>query len=129
MIQLTDATFIVNDEPIPVMPDSVSFTEGLGEQTMRAASVGGGEVEAIYSNDLSTAFSTVSADIPSVIELIELAKTWKSLQNNNVVQIIGKNADGTITRTFSRAALTADYEINLGPDSVISIEFRALTAV
>ena len=126
MIQLTDATFIVNDEPIPVMPDSVAFTEGLGEQTMRAASVGGGEIEAIYSNDLSTAFSMVRADMPSVIELIELAKTWKLNQNSNVVQIIGKNADGTITRTFSRAALITDYEIALGADASVTIEFRAL---
>ena len=29
MIQLTDASVEVNDEPIAVMPDSVNFTEGL----------------------------------------------------------------------------------------------------
>jgi hypothetical protein len=31
-----------------------------------------------------------------------------------------------MTRTFSKAALTMDYEVALGPDGVISVEFKAL---
>tara|TARA_R110000744_G_scaffold196160_4_gene315387 strand:+ start:3608 stop:3997 length:390 start_codon:yes stop_codon:yes gene_type:complete len=126
MIQLTDASVEVNDEPIAVMPDSVNFTEGLGEQTMRAASTGGGKVEVIYSNDLSTGFSTVKFDMPSVIEYIELTKTWKLNGNNNTISINGEAGSDKLTRTFSKAALTMDYEVALGPDGVISIEFKAL---
>ena len=129
MIQLTDATVEVEDTPVPVMPDSVSFTEGMGEQSMRAASVGGGRIEAIYSNDLSMAFATVKFDMPATVELIEKAKKWKGAQNNSTITISGGSGGQKITRTFNRAALTADYEVNLGPDSVISIEFKSLAAI
>lgn len=126
MIQLTDATVEVGDEPIAVMPDSVTFTEGLGEQTMRAASIGGGAVEVIFSNDLSTGFSTIKFDMPSVIKYIDMAKDWKQNGNSNTISISGKAGSDSITRTFSKAALTMDYEVALGPDGVISVEFKAL---
>jgi|TARA_R110002096_G_scaffold157101_7_gene321904 hypothetical protein len=126
MIQLTDATITVNDSPVAVMPDSVTFTEGLGEQTMRAASTGGGNVEVIYSNDLSTGFATIKFDMPSVIEYIEEVKNWKQAGNSNTVSISGEAGSDSITRTFSKAALTMDYEVALGPDGVISVEFKAL---
>jgi len=129
MIQLSDATFIVNDEAIATIPNSITFTEGLGEQSVKAASIGGGAVEAIYSNDLQSAFSMVKADIPSTPENIDLARTWKLNRNNNVVQIVGETIEGTVTRTFARAALTSNYEIGIGSESAITIEFKALTAI
>ena len=129
MIQLSDVTFIVNNEAIVTIPNSVMFTEGLGEQSMKAGSVGGGAVEPIYSNDLQSNFSMVKADIPSTPENIDLARTWKLNRNNNVVQVIGETLEGTMTRTFARAALTSNYEINIGSDAAITIEFKAKPAV
>lgn len=129
MIQLSDVTFLVNDEAIVTIPNSITFTEGLGEQSMRAGSVGGGAVEAIYSNDLQSSFSTVKADIPSTPENIDLARKWKLNKNNNVVQIVGETLEGTVTRTFARAALTGNYEVGIGTDAVITVEFKAMTAV
>lgn len=128
-IQLSDATFIVNDEVVLTIPNSISFTEGLGEQNMKAGSIGGGAVEAIYSNDLQSAFSMVKADVPSTPENIDLARKWKLNRNNNVVQIVGETLEGTVTRTFARAALTTNYEIGIGSESAITIEFKALTAI
>jgi len=129
MIQLTDATFIVNNEAVPTIPNSIAFTEGLGEQSMKAASIGGGAVEPIYANDLETAFSMSKAELPSTPELIELVKIWKTNRNNNVVQIVGETPEGTLTRTFARAALTSDYEVGIGTDATIPVEFKSISAV
>lgn len=129
MIQLSDATFSVNNESVATIPNSITFTEGLGEQSMRAASIGGGGVEPIYANDLETSFSTVKADLPSTPENIELVKGWKINRNNNVVQIIGETIEGTLTRTFARAAITGDYEVAIGSDGSIPVEFKASPAV
>lgn len=129
MIQLSDATFIVNNEAIVTIPNTIMFTEGLGEQMIRAGSIGGGAVEAIYSNDLQSNFSTVKADIPSTPENIDLARKWKINKNNNVVQIIGETSEGTVTRTFAKAALTGNYEVNIGSEAAITIEFKALPSV
>jgi hypothetical protein len=129
MIQLVDAMFIVNDEPIVTIPNTISFTEGLGEQDMRAGSVGNGKVEAIYSNDITTKFSMIKADIPSTVDNIALARKWKLNKNNNVVQIISQSIEGNVTRTFSRAALTSNYEVMISTDGAISLEFKSLPAV
>lgn len=129
MIQLSDATFVVNNEAIGTVPNTISFTEGLGEQSVRAASTGGGGVEPVYANDLESAFSMVKCELPSTPENINLARTWKINKNNNVVQIIGETLEGTVTRTFARAALTSDYEVGIGADASIPIEFKAMTAI
>jgi hypothetical protein len=128
MIQLSDATFIVNDEAIATIPNSIAFTEGLGEQSIKAASVGGGEVEQIFSNDLESNFAMVKCELPSTPENITLARKWKKDRNNNTVQIIGETTEGNFTKTFSRAALTADYEVGIGNDATIPIEFKSSPA-
>ena len=129
MIQLSDASLLVNNDNVPTIPNSIAFQEGLGEQTMKAASVGAGAVEPIYANDVESKFSMVKFEMPSTPETIELARTWKQNRNNNVVQIIGETDEGTLTRSFARAALTADYEVGIGSDATIPIEFKAITAV
>ncbi len=129
MIQLTDATFIVNDEPVATIPNTTAFTEGLGEQSMKAASIGGGAVEQIYANDLETNFAMVKTEIPSTPENIELVKTWKNNRNQNVVQIIGETPEGTLTRTFAQAALTSDYEVGIGTDATIPVDFKSSQAI
>lgn len=129
MIQITDATFVVNNEAVPTVPNTINFTEGLGEQTIKSASIGGGNVEPIYANDLNSNFSTIKVDVPSTVDMINLIRQWKLNRNNNVIQIIGETIDGTMTRTFSRAALTGNYEVSLGADGNISLEFKAMPAV
>jgi len=129
MIQLSDATFQVNNEAVATIPNTIAFTEGLGEQSMKAASIGGGGVEPIFANDLESSFSMVKTELPSTPENIELVKSWKINRNNNVVQIIGETLEGTMTRTFARAALTSDYEVGIGSDATIPVEFKSSPAV
>lgn len=129
MIQLSDASVVVNNEPAPVIPDSVKLREGLGTQKMRTVSIGGGEVEEVYANSLEDKLGAVMFDMPSTPETIALARKWKLLKNQNVVQIIGTTPEGTVTRTFARAAILNDYEIAIGSESNISIEFKSRQAV
>lgn len=129
-IQLSDPTVIINNNTVTIMPNSLVFTEGLGEQNMRAGSTGGGGVEQIYSNNLESNFSTIKFDLPADIDRVELAREWKVLQNANLVQIIGTTTDGKVlTRTFQNAAILNDYEVALGSDTVIPIEFKASPAI
>ena len=127
-LQITDATVIVNNETVGVIPNSVMYTEGLGEQKQRAVSIGGGKTEQVFSNDLETNFSLISFDLPSTVENIKLARTWKVNGNANVVQVTAQNADGNVIRTFTGAALTANYEVGIGVDANIPIEFNTNSA-
>jgi hypothetical protein len=127
-IQITDATIIVNNETVGVIPNSVAYTEGFGEQQIRAVSIGGGKVEQVFANDLETNYSMVKFDMPSTVDNIKLARTWKTQGNNNVVQVTANNVDGNVIRTFTGAALTANYEVEIGVDANIPIEFMTNSA-
>lgn len=125
MIQLSDATVLVNDEVVAIVPNTLKYTEGGGEQQTRAASVGGGKIEQIYSRDVESALSKVMFDLHTTIANIKSQRGWKFKGNQNVVAIAGKTADGTLTKTFTQAAMTGDPEIEIGTEGVINIEFMA----
>lgn len=126
--QIADATLLVNNEVIGYLPNTLKFTEGLGEQNMRAVSVGGGSIEQVYSQNLETSFADISFELPVTKEMIELARTWKLNGNENVVQIVAENADGAIDKTFTGCALTGNYEVELGAETSITIEMMGNTA-
>jgi hypothetical protein len=124
MIQLTDATVLVNNEAIGIMPNSLAFNEGLGEQKVRSVSIGNGKTETVYSRDLETNLGMVKFELPVTPQTIELLRAWKSNANQNVVQIAGSTPEGDVTRTFSSAALVTDYEVGVGSETTIEAEFR-----
>lgn len=129
-IALADPSLIVNNEPVAIVPNSLKFTEGSGEQTMRAASTGGGGIEQVYSSNIETNFSKVMFEVYNDVDTIEDVRGWKKNLNLNVIVITGKTPDGKVLkRTFNSAALLADYEVNLGSDTTISLEFSANAAV
>ena len=129
-IQLSDVTLMINNEVVPVEPNTVVYTEGKGEQKMRAASVGGGAIEQIFSQDVEGSLSKVTVDIPAIIDLIEKARQWKSNLNANLVQLMGSTPDGkTLTRTFTQAAVLNDYEVALGSETSISLEIMSNPAI
>jgi len=128
-IQLSDAALLVNDEAIGIIPNSLVFTEGLGEQKIRAVSIGGGATEQVFANDLETNYAMVKFDMPTTPENVALARSWKTNGNGNVAQIAGETAEGQLTRTITQAALTADYEIPIGTEANISIEMQGNTAI
>ena len=129
MIQLSDATVLVNDEVIAIMPNSLKYTEGFGEQAVRAASTGDGSVEQIYSRNVETNLSKAMFDIPTTPENVALAREWKSNGNKNVVQIAGATDEGELTRTFTQAAMTNDAEVEISSEGIVPIEFMSNAAI
>lgn len=127
--QLSDATLMVNNEVWAIVPNSLVFTEGQGEQSIKAASVGGGAVEQVFSNDIESAFSMVKCELYATVDNIENTRSVKANLNNNVVQVFGQTVDGSMTRTFTKAALLGEVEKALGTDTTIAIEFKANPAI
>ena len=129
-IQLTDAAVLANNEAIGIMPNSLSYTEGLGEQTVRAVSIGNGKTEQVFARNLETNFSTLKFNLPTTPDNIDLARSWKAAGNENVFQIAGSTPDGKdVTRTFTQAALISDYEVSIGTETDIEIEIRSNSAI
>ena len=129
MIQLTDATLLANNEAIATVPNSIKYTEGFGERAVRVASIGGGKVEQIYANNVETAYSKLMFELPTTPENIKLARSWAANANGNVFQIAGSTPEGDVTKTFTQAAVTNDYEVEIGADTSISMEIMSNAAI
>tara|TARA_R110002153_G_scaffold78418_1_gene200797 strand:+ start:4493 stop:4882 length:390 start_codon:yes stop_codon:yes gene_type:complete len=129
MKPLSNIAVSVNNDPIAIVPNSVSYTEGFGEQTMRAASVGGASVEQVFSQDLESTFSMVKFEIYPDIDVVKLLRGWKTNGNANTVTLTGSVDGKTFRRTFKKAAILNDYEVALGSDTTVEIEFKSDAAV
>ncbi len=129
MIQLTDAAVIANNEAVGINPNSLKYTEGFGERKVRAVSVGGGKVEQVFANDVETALSKLTFELPTTPENIELVRDWTAAGNGNVFQIAGFTSEGDTTRTFTQAAVTNDYEVEIGSEGNITVEIMANAAI
>lgn len=129
MIQLTDATLLANNEAVGVNPNSIAFTEGKGEQTLRPVSIGDGKVEQVFANNLETSMSKLKFTMPATIDNVALALAWKNNRNGNVFTIAGSTADGDLTRTFTQAAVVNDYEVPIGTEADIEIEVMSNSAI
>lgn len=130
-LAISDPAVVVNNEPIGIAPGTVKYTEGFGEATTRAQSTGNGNVDQIFSRDVTTNYSMCKFELYNDIDSIELARSWKALLNANIITVTGLDdtTGQSITRTFSKAALTNDYEVEFGSDASFEVEFQSLPAV
>ncbi len=128
-VVLANPQVVVNNLSIAIKPNSLAFTEGFGEQLVRAASAGGGSVVQILADNIEDNFSDVKFAVDPTIENIDNARVWKANPGTNVVSVTGTLTDGTDTRTFSRtftkASLINNYEVPLGADTSIDLEFKS----
>ncbi len=129
MIQLTDATLLANNEAVGITPGSLAYTEGKGEQQIRPVSVGDGSVEQVFSNNLESNFSKLKFSMPNTIDNAASALKWKNNGNGNVFQIATKTTDGKLTRSFTQAVVTNDYEVPFGTEADIEIEIMSNAAI
>jgi len=129
MKPLSNIAVAVNNDPVGIVPNSVSYTEGFGEQNMRAASIGGASVEQVFSQDLESTFSMVKFEVYPDIDQVKLLRAWKTNGNANTVTLTGSVDGKTFRRTFKKAAILNDYEVALGSDTTVEIEFKSDAAV
>ena len=127
IIALANPTVIVNNIHIAVVPNSVSYTEGFGAQTMRIRSGGGGAIETVYTENVETNYSKIKFGIHSDVPYLELARGWKVLKNANVIELLDNQLE--FNRIFRFCALITDYDIALGQDSTIELEFHGTPAI
>jgi len=123
---LTTPQITVNNTTFSIVPNSFSYTEGFGEQALRTQSAGGAQVTNVYSDNAETKMSSVKFQMFNTAENISNIRTWKANLNQNAIS--ATDEDG-FTRFFNSAALVNDYEVNLGADTTIDLEFMTDAAV
>jgi len=122
--QLSDPSISVNDITIPVVPNSVEFDEGLGEQSVLVESAGGGQTSIVISNDVETNKGMIKFSMRSTPENIENARNWKKNPGANVVEFSGVGDGRAINRTYRQSAIINNYTVPASADGVIELEFE-----
>lgn len=122
---LLNGVVTINNVNIAYVPNTVVFTEGLGEQDVRTQTAGGGAVEQVYVDNVETRLSMFKFSLIPTKDSVELARSWKTNRNENVITY----TEGTFSRSFAQAALTSDYEVNASADGNIDLEFKTRSAI
>jgi len=122
--QLNDITVLVNNAQIAYEADSLSWSDGFGEYSIRNAVAGSGQTEQIFSQDLKTKYGMVKFSLPSTPENEANKRAWKANLNNNVIELIGPPGS-KFTKIFTQAAILGDPETNAATDGSIEMEFRS----
>lgn len=130
---ISNPQVIVNNIPQAIKPNSLVFTEGFGEQILRAASAGGKSVEQILADNVEDNFSDIKFSLDPTIPNIESARVWKTQPGQNGIIVTGTVTDGSRTvnfrRAFNKASLVNNYEVPLGSDTSLDLEFKSDPAV
>lgn len=126
LANISTPTILINNISYGIKPNSFSYTEGFGEQTVSSQSAGGASVAQVYSDNAEMKYSTVKFSMFSINVDIELVRSWKANRNENVIEAIDSNSD--FARTFKAAVLTNDYEVQLSFDGFIELEWKTAPA-
>lgn len=128
-VVLANPQVVVNNITLAIKPNSLAFTEGFGEQVVRAASAGGGSVVQIIADNIEDNISDVKFSLDPTLENIANARIWKGQPGQNVISVTGTVTDGassaTFSRSFTKASLTNNYEVPFGADTSIDLEFKS----
>lgn len=127
--QLTSVTVILNNEVIGIVPNSLTYDDGHGEQQLRPVSIGGGKTETTYAEDVESNYGMVAFDVHATIDNIATTRAAKLNKNRNVLQLVAENADGDFTRTFTGAAITGKVEVSIASEGNISLQFQTNPAI
>ena len=123
--QLSDPSVVMNNDAVYIMPNTFSYKEGFGEQTVKNQSAGNGVFDQLYSDNAETKIGGFKFSIAATVANIALARQWKANGNLNATTVTETASDGTLTRNFSGVALTNDYDVNLQTDGVLELEFMS----
>jgi hypothetical protein len=108
---------------ISIVPNSLKYDGGEGEQNVRAASAGGSEVESVHTSNAETKISFVSFDAFTTTDLDSKIRDWKNRIGQNTVQF-NQNVRGLPNaRSFDHMSCTDSVEREVGADTVTTIKF------
>lgn len=128
--QIVEAELNASGIIIPVVPNTIEYNDGSGEQSVRVASSGNGSVSQVYSNNVEMNKGMVKAQVYGTPDSINNVEILKSLRNNITLTLSQKLDNGQLfTKTFNNMALINHYTVQLQADGVIDLEFEGGQAI
>jgi len=127
---ISDPQVTVNDELWDIVGNSLSYQNGRGERSVKAAGTGGGKAQLIISENVETKVATLKFAVPSDADSIDRVDQAEVRLNNNVVRVSGTDPQGnSVRKVFTNAIITNNPETNLAQDGQIDTEWASDSVV
>ena len=125
-IILNDPQVTLNDELLAIVGNSVSYTTGDGERSIKAAGTGGGKGVLTISENIETKISTAKFSVFTTVRNSDTIDQAIKRLNNNVLVIAGTDPFGnSLRKTFTNTIVTNNPEFNLASDGQIDVEISS----
>jgi hypothetical protein len=122
-IILTNASVEVDDEAVTVEGGTLTFVEGQGTVTTKAATRGG-VVVPVHSEDITTKVGMVKFEMPASVASLNLSRDIKARGAGRVVRISGLDPQGNrLGRTLAQAVMSNDPEKGVQNEGKVPMEF------
>lgn len=118
---VVDPTLTINGDTVAFVPNSITYDEGFGEYKASVQTTGAGIVQQVFSQDVETALSTIKFSLKNTTDNIALARSWKANLNANQITM----SYAGFTRAFNNASLVNQYEVPLGSETMLALEWRS----
>lgn len=117
---LANAKVEIDGFPIYIRPNSLKYTDGRGEVTVRTQSAGDNVTEAVFTDNAELKISMVSFEMQNTVEnLRKVTRDWRNT-NFHTIRIY----DTGFTGTFQNMMLSNDPEYEVTADGGISLEWK-----
>ena len=120
-IAFSNGAVIVNNVSIAVLPNSIKITKGKGDRKVRAMQIGGGAVETVHTEDISTKIGKVSFELAVTDSNISLIESWQNIIGGNMVMIVQEGVNPIV---LQNASVTNDPELDASADGKATVEFQ-----
>lgn len=117
---LANPTVELNDQPIAIAPNSLSYKKGQGDKSVKPQSAGGNAVEMVISEDATSKKSMVKFKLLNTKENFDLATGWTDNISGNTIRL----SEGELTESFRHMIVTVEPERMIGADGEMEITFE-----
>lgn len=126
---LVDAAVEINNQPVTIEGNTISFVEGQGTSSVKAATRAGATVM-VASQDVTTRVAMIKFEMPASIQSTEQSRLFKALGVGLLVRISGQDSQGNIfARTMRSGVMTNDPEKAIQNEGKIPIEISGCPLV
>lgn len=124
---ISNPTITVDDEVIAIEANTFVFNEGAGTMNGRTQSAGGGAIETVFTEDVTTKRSVIRFGLLATPQNFEKVTRWQERSRGRTGLVI-RASEGNFTRAWRDARVINDPDRSTGPDGKVEIEWNAAPA-
>lgn len=122
---LSNAKLVINNKAIQYEPNSLVIRAGRANRMVHAVTTGGGNVQVVSGEDISTKKGYCKFTIRPTAEMIKELKGWQNNGDANAIDVIQDDYSASI----QYASVITDPDLSLGADTTVDVEFEGMPAV